>query len=211
MKVPLQLHATPTGLLACLFLFFSHLTAQAHPNLQNAMWVQFEPKCVRVAVNVSLKELSVAQSVALAESGAVDVATMQRAAEAHRGYVLSHLVLSVGKDPLAGKVAKLTPPPLSADPEKTFYQYELEYPLTGPPPGEVAFFQSMLKEWPYAAGTAWEVSYVVRAKRSDSDEVTSWLLRNQERAVLPTGWPGAAQPAQAEGWRTFREIGRAHV
>ncbi len=211
MKFSLPLHAMRTGLVACLFLLVSHLAAHAHPNLQNAMWVQFEPQCVRVAVNVSVKELTVAQSVALAESGAADAAAMQRAAEAHRDYVLSHLVLHVGKDPLAGKVTKLTPPPLFADPEKTFYQYELEYQLHGPPPGEVAFFHSMLAEWPYAAGTAWEVSYVVRTKRANSDVVSSWLLRNQERAVFPTGWPGAAQPAKAGGWRTFREYLRHGV
>ena len=41
------------AILACLLLLGSRFAASAHPNLQDAMWVQFEPELVRVAVNVS--------------------------------------------------------------------------------------------------------------------------------------------------------------
>ena len=181
-------------LLACVLLLVGQLVAHAHPNLQDAMWVQFEPQLVRVAVNVSLKELTVAQSV-----GGDALAL---AAERHGDYVLKHLVLSVGKNALAGKVIKLTPPPYVADPEQTFFQYELEYPLAGPMPEAVVFSHTMLAEWPYAVGTAWDVSYVVRAKRAGSSEVTSWLLRYSQPTAIATG---AVQAAPADGWRTFRE------
>ena len=209
MKTALHRRAARSGFLACLILLVSHLTASAHPNLQDAMWVQFEPQLVRVAVNVSLKEIFVAQSVALGESSIADHEALNRAAERHRDYVLSHLTLSIGKNALAGRVIKLTPPPLVTDPEQTFYQYELEYPLSGRPPVEVSFFHDMLKEWPYAVGTAWDVSYVVRAKRAEASKVTSWLLRYQQPAMIPTGWESSGQPAaesaQTNGWRTFRE------
>ena len=175
-------------LLACLLFLVAQLVAHAHPNLQDAMWVQFEPQLVRVAVNVSLKELTVAQSVG---GDAL-------AAERHGDYVLKHLALSIGKTALVGKVIKLTPPPLVADPEQTFFQYELEYPLPGPMPEAVVFFHTMLAEWPYAIGTAWDVSYVVRAKRAGSSEVTSWLLRYSQPTAIATG-------ATANGWRTFGE------
>ena len=46
--------------LAFIALLAGALAAHAHPNLQNAMWVQFEPRLVRVAVNVSAREISVA-------------------------------------------------------------------------------------------------------------------------------------------------------
>ena len=182
------------------------------------MWVQFEPERIRVAVNVSLKEISVAQGVAITESGGVDLEALASAAEKHREYVRQHLRLSVAGSDLTGHAVKITAPPLFTEPDRTFYQYELEYPLSGPPPAEVAFFHDMLKEWPYAAGMAWDVSYVVRLKRADSSEVTSWLLRNQQTAKFPTGWEAssiqAPQAAEAGGWRTFREYlrhGMMHI
>lgn len=196
-------------LLICTVLLSCAFEAKAHPNLQNAMWVQFEPSLVRAAVNVSLKEISVAQGLALNESSVSDIAALDRAAERHRDYVLTHLTLSVGTQILAGKITKVTPPTVVSDPEQTFFQYELEYAVSGPPPEEVRFSQAMLKEWPYAAGIAWDVSYVVRAKRSDSSAVTSWLLRNQEPSTILTGWTKAGQPAaestRTEVGRTFRE------
>ena len=114
---------------------------------------------------------------------------------------------------LTGKVIKLTPPPAFRDAEQTFYQYELEYLLSGPPPVEVSFFQEMLKEWPYAVGTAWDVSYVVRAKRADANEVSTWLLRFQQPMQIRTGWPSApgTAAAKSDGWRTIGEYLRHGV
>ena len=194
----------------CVFLLALLATpVWAHPNLQDSMWVQFEPERVHVAVNVSLKEISVAQGVAISESGGAEGEALAAAAEKHREYVRLHLRLSATGQDLTGRVLKVTPPPLFTEPDKTFYQYELEYPISGAHPAEVAFYHDMLKEWPYAAGTAWDVNYVVRIKRSDSDEVTSWLLQNQKPAKFPTGWetaPTDSSPvAQAQGWRTFWE------
>ena len=192
----------------CLALVAGGLTVSAHPNLQDAMWVQFEPQRIRVAVNVSLKEISVAQGVTLGENGNLDSPAWLAAVERHRDYVLKHLTLSVGESILPGQATALTPPLLINAPENTFYQYELEYRVNGSPP-EVSFVQKMLQEWPYAAGTAWDVSYVVRIQRADSETVTAWLLRNQERTTFPTGWSASAAPTapvvKADGWRTFRD------
>ena len=162
------------------------VAAQAHPNLQNAMWVQFEPSLVRVAVNVSLKEITVAQSLALTESSA-GALSMNRAAEAHREYLLKHLKLSAGANVLSGTVVKLTPPPIFGEPEQSFYQYELVYLFDGLPPAKVRFFREMLKEWPYAVGTAWDFSYVVQTKRSDASQVSTWLLRARQPSGILTG------------------------
>ncbi len=163
------------------------------------MWVQFEPERVRVAVNVSLKEIQVAQGAESAEAGA----------EKHGAYLASHLELNVAGQALIGQVTKRTPPPEVAEPEKTFYQYELDYPLTGPTPAQITLSHTMLREFPYAAGTAWDVSYVVRMKRSDSSEISTALLRAQQPADFPTGWgtssPQAATTARTNGWRTFLE------
>lgn len=183
--------------------------AQAHPNLLNSMFVQFEPTLVRVVVNVSLKEISVAQGVALEESGIENTEALNSASERHRDYVLRHLMLYAGAQPLSGACIKVTHPSRVGDSERRFYQYELEYAVSGPPPGEVRISHTMLNEWPYAAGVAWEVSYIVRAKRSDSSYVSSWLLNSREPSTIPTGWRTANQTAvessRPNTGRTFRE------
>lgn len=186
----------------------------AHPLLQNAMWVQFEANRVHVAVNVSVREIAVAQSLP-ANGDGFDQASVAAAAERHRDYVAQHLTLSIDGRALVGKVVKITDPPISSEPEKTFYQYELEYPFTGPPPANVTFAQDMLHEWPYAVGTPWDVNYTVRLKRSGSNEISTSLLREQQPTDFPTGWEAApaqaSQAVNAGGWRTFRDYFRHGV
>ncbi len=194
-----------------LFAFFVFLAcvlaANAHPNLQNAMWVVFEEKCVHVAVDVSVKEIAVAQQIATdAEKSA-----LAEAAEKHEDYVLSHLVISVGEKSLTGRVVNITSPFKRTDPESTFFQYEIAYALDGPPPAEVAIFHTMLKEWSYAAGESWNVSYVVRTKRAGMTEVSSRLLPKQHQTTFATGWPGASQAATPNDWHTFRDYLRYGV
>jgi len=172
------------------------------------MWLKFEPSLVRVAVNVSVKELSVAhgiQGLPVGGVGRLDTAAIKRAAEDHSDYVLKHLRLTAGATVLAGKIIGVTSPPYFADPTQTFYQYNIEYPLIGPPPVEIELFQDMLKEWPYAAGTSWDVSYVVRTQPPDGTEVGSWLLRYQQATAIPSGWEVAPKPVPPDRWRSFRE------
>lgn len=182
------------------------LAAHAHPNLQNAMWVVFEENCLHVAVDVSVKEIALAQQIATdAEKSA-----LTEAAEKHEDYVLSHLVISVGGKSLAGRVVNITPPLKHADPESTFFQYEITYALDGPP-AEVTIFHTMLKEWPYAAGESWNVSYIVRTKRAGMTEVSSRLLPKQQQMTFATGWPGASQAAPPNAEHTFRDYLRHGV
>lgn len=173
------------------------------------MWVVFAPDRVRVAVNVSLKEIMVAQHRAASEEETYDAATVNVAAEKHRDYVRKHLQLTVGGRELAGQVTALTPPEIFTSVDKTYFQYSLEYPLSGPPPAAVTFRHDMLSEFPYSAGQSWDVSYVVRVKREGSDEVSGWLLRYQQPSELPTGWEAApvkdSTPVKVGGWRTFGE------
>ncbi|MGB8167646.1 MAG: HupE/UreJ family protein [Chthoniobacteraceae bacterium] len=181
----------------------------AHPSLQDSMWVLFAPDRIKVAVNVSLKEILVAQQNAKADDQQYDAVAVNAAAEKHRDYVVKHLQLTIAGRELAGQVSSLTPPEIFTTPEKTFFQYSLEYPLTGPPPANVTFRHDMLREFPYSVGQSWDVSYVVRVKREGSDEVSSWLLRYQQPSELPTGWEAASAQASdaaaVNGWRTFGE------
>ncbi len=188
------------------------LTAQAHPNFQNPLSVRFEPSLVRLVVGVSVKELSIAQGVAVVPAdgvGRLDTAAIQRAAVGHREYVVNHLKLAARQVQLVGKVTRLMSPPFFADPAQTFYQYEIEYHLNGPPVAEIEFYHDMLKEWPYAIGTSWNVSYVIRLLDEDAANPMSWLLRYQQPSMIPTGWklPDPPKPIFVESnpSRNFRE------
>lgn len=195
-------------LLAFFALIIAAGAASAHPLLQNAMWVQFEPTRVHIAVNVSVREIAVAQDLS-AQGDNFEGTAVAAAAEKDRDYILRHLQVSADGKPLTGKVLRVTDPPIFSEPEKTYYQYELEYPFSGAPPAKITITEDMLREWSYAVGTPWDVNYLVRLKRSDSTEITTALLLRQQPTDFPTGWETASAqtpPApQAETWRTFRE------
>lgn len=185
--------------------------ARAHPLLQNVMWVQFEPTRVHVAVNVSVREIAVAQGLTATDDN-FDSTALAAASEKHGEYLLHHLIISAQGQPLSGKLLHITDPPILSEPEKTYYQYELEYPFTGPAPGKVTITEDMLREWSYAVGTPWDVNYIVRLKRSGSEDVTADLLLRQKPKEFATGWEAA--PAQSSpppptpasgGWHTFHE------
>ncbi len=195
-------------LLAFLALIATNILAQAHPLLQNAMWVQFEETQVHIAINVSAKEIAVAQNLAPTRADD-DPGALLRAAQRHGDYLVDHLSLRANGNAFIGRVLHITPPPALAEPERTWFQYDLEYPFTGPPPRSVTFCQDMLREWPYAAGTPWDVSYVVSIKRPNADSVATGLLLRLQPTEFATGLEAVAAPATpplaAEGWRTFRE------
>ncbi|HEY3897991.1 MAG TPA: HupE/UreJ family protein [Chthoniobacter sp.] len=190
-------------------------SALGHPLLQNAMWVQFEPARIRLAVNVSVREITIAQGLT-AKDDNFDSIALGAAVEKHGTYVADHLSVSADGHTLHGKVVHVTDPPIVSEPEKTFYQYELDYPLEGPPPATVTISQDMLREWPYAIGTSWDVSYLVRYKRSDSNEVSAAILPREKPTDFQTGWktanaPSASQPAPSDTWRTFGDYFRYGV
>jgi hydrogenase/urease accessory protein HupE len=190
-------------------------SALGHPLLQNAMWVQFEPTRIRVAVNVSVRELAVAHDLAARDDN-FDSVALGAAAEKHSAYVAEHLSVIADGRTLTAKVAHVTDPPIVSEPEKTYYQYELDYPLDGPPPARITITQDMLREWPYAVGTPWDVSYLVRYKRSDTNEISTAILPREKPTDFQTGWktanaPSASQPTQSDTWRTFGDYFRYGV
>lgn len=172
----------------CLSLFAAG--ASGHPLLQNSMWVVFAPDRARVALNVSAKEILIAQKVPLDADSPMTREELEAAAQRNSNYIANHLSLSVSGRALMGRVVTVHPPPLfGGDIEQTLFQYELEFPWDGSAaPERVSFRHEMLKEFPYAAGQPLDVSYVLRMKRSDRDEVTTGLLRSQTAEEFATGW-----------------------
>ena len=192
---------------ACYLALVIQLAASAHPMLQDALWVQVETGRVHVAVDVSLREIMVAQKVDPSSFDGEDMKVLKGAADHHRDYVLKHLFIWAATNSLAGQVIGLTLPTEFDQAENTFCQYELEYPLTGLPPAELTLYHDMLKECPYAAGSAWSVNYVLRMKSRETDLVNAWLLPSQQPVSVATGWPASSasrNPPLANGnWRTF--------
>jgi hydrogenase/urease accessory protein HupE len=192
----------------CLALFLVARSALGHPLLQNAMWVQFEPTRIRLAVNVSVREIGVAEGLK-AENDNFDSVALAAAVERHGDYVAKHLHVSADGRPLIGTVIKVTDPPIAAEPEKTFYQYELDYEWNGPPAAMVTITEDMLREWPYAVGTPWDVTYLVRSKRSDSMEIGTKMLPRLTPTEFSTGWAAVNRPkpppAESQIGRTFRD------
>ena len=200
---------------AFLFLLAGLASAGAHPLIQNSMWVVFAPDRVRVALNVSLKEILVAQQVKEESGGGYNGDVLATAADKNADYVLQHLTLQADGQALAGKAVKVTPPPVfGSEPESVLFQYELDYALpAGTPPGKVRFEQAMLREFSYAPGQPWDVTYVMRLKRSDAPDVSTGLLRGQAPQDFPTGWGDAASVHvnHAQTFGDFLHHGVMHI
>jgi len=205
-----------------LLIFLSTLLATvggagAHPLIQESLWILSEPGQIRLAVNVSAREIGVAQGLELREDGALgDAERLAEAAQREADYVRRHLRVLADGGELEGRITKISPPLAFTSDEKTIYQYELDYPITGAAPSEITVSQEMLREFPYAAGLAWDVSYVVRLKRAGSDEIATGLLRGTQpfkfAARSPPGEEGKpATPARGDNWKTFGEYFRHGV
>lgn len=170
------------------------------------MWVVFAPDRVRVALNVSLREIAVAQHLTPVAEDTYDSDDLESAAKHEGEYILGHLALTADGRTLTGSVVKTTPPAiLGTSAEQTYYQYELEYPLTTAPPVRVSFRQEMLREFSYSPGQPWDVNYVVRLKRHDATEITTGLLRGQATTDFPTGFGEPSATVRIDAWRTARE------
>jgi hydrogenase/urease accessory protein HupE len=193
--------------LLCFFaLIFCRALASAHPLLQNVLWVKFAPERVQVAVDVSVREIALAEHFPVGlEIQAVDEGLTQ-AAERHRTYVLKHLQLSAEGRALEGRVLRVTPPAQFGFVEETRYQYEIEYLLEArPPAGEVSFQEDALKEISYAPGQAWDVSYNVRFEPYGATELATALLTSRQPLILPTGLAPEKSTVSVSAARTFGE------
>jgi hydrogenase/urease accessory protein HupE len=168
-------------------------TCSAHPLLQNRMWILLSKESARVAVDVSVTELSVAQRLQAEPDGSVNPVVLTNAADFHGDYVLRHLRAEAGGVELAGKVTQVAAPPQAGQPENTYYQYELEYPLMGADPQTFRIAHTMLREFPYGPGQPWDITYTIRWKLAGDTHVRTSLLRMGGVGSLPEGAPSGAQ------------------
>ena len=206
--------------LSALLLILSTVPAlQAHPLLQNSMWVLAEEGDVRVAVDVSLREIGLVQGIASAGDNDYPAERFAEAAERHGDYVLSKLEVTSGGKTLTGSITTITPPPLYGAIEQTHFQYEIAYPREQNA-GEVAVRQTMLQDLPLdETGQPWEISYVARFKNPGSDAVSFLLVAPGARVVIPSASAGNTglielPPAPVDVSRTVRDYfhhGLVHI
>jgi hydrogenase/urease accessory protein HupE len=198
---------------ALLALLFCGGSASAHPLLQNVLWLKFDRDRVHVAIDVSVREIALTETLPEDFDGLGD--DLKNAVEKHGAYVLKHLRLEMGGQMLSGRVTKITPPTEYGFQEQTRYQYELEYPVDDRAPAKVLTLrQDVLREVSYAPGQPWEVTYNVRFQRYGAPNLEAELFLPNEPLSLPTSLDGAAPEGpskMASAARTFGEYFRHGV
>ncbi len=147
-----------------------------------------------MGISVTVKEVALVQGIA---------APTDDAARAHASYIQGHLTLKQGEVPLEGVFERVTPPSHGGDEEQRAYVYEFRY---GSPHGvevPLSISHQMLREYAYAPGQPWEVSYVLRWKRLREGEVQSYLLRSGVPLSIAFGSEFA--PLSDSGRRVFSQ------
>ncbi len=206
---------------ALLTLFFLAPLAEAHPLAQDRMTVGFEPDRVRVTLDITLQEILIAQKVTPDGEGDFDSEALPQALAAHGDYLLGHLHLAAAGEPLRGQVLRHAPPGKPGRTRSSYCRYELAYAAPEPRPPVLTISQDMLREYSFAPGISWQVTFAVRRERS---AVLAGLLGKEGTINLKTGWaaaPGSSPPASSTltpvgepeadsggNWRTFTDYFR---
>ena len=165
-------------------LLLTLVSAQAHPILQNPVWIESSPDHLTVKLDVSVREIIVVQGLAQASDGSVDMTEATGSAEKHRGYLLDHFHCKADDRLLTGTVVQIKPPKeiISAPdgPDNAHFRYTINYPLSGPP-AVLTFSQNMCVEFPSAPGVPWDLSYAYRYGREGETPVKfGAMLRDRE-------------------------------
>lgn len=169
--------------------------AEAHPILQNPMWVEVAPDALKVKIFVSVRELNVVQGLPIAADGSVDAALAAETAPRHSGYVLDHLDFRADGVALSGRVTGIEPPKETGKgpegPDRAHFVFRLEYLLT-PPPAGITLSHTMVKEFPSAPGVPWDLSYTYRFGPPGATPVEFGSITRGVEVFYQTGF---AQPA----------------
>jgi hydrogenase/urease accessory protein HupE len=172
----------------------------AHPFLQDSWWVLVETNRLVMRVSATLREVAIAQNLgADATNGTPRLERFQQALEKHGPYLLRSLQLKADGQPLAGEVldwqlvtdtgvvATQAPSPQATAPggtdpavylDQTHAAFDLEFKFpAGHQPHEITFGQATLKEFNYAPGMAWDVTYALSVKDADRKDMAAGIVR----------------------------------
>ena len=201
------------------FILLTTLTgAQAHPILQNPVWIESSPERLTLKLDVSVRELVVVQGLTQAGDGGVDIAEATERADRHSGYLLDHFHCKADGKLLAGKVMEIKPPKeiiaAPEGPDNAHFRYTIFYPLSAPP-AVLTFSQNMCVEFPSAPGVPWDLSYAYRYGREGETPVKfGAMVRDREISFssgfapastsgMPPASAGSATPGAPAKWEAF--------
>ena len=175
--------------------------AQAHPILQNPVWIAASPDRITVDLHVSIRELIVVQGLTVTADGRVDTLQAEELAPKHAGYLLDHWQIKADGTPLTGTVTEIKPPKTIGEglegPDRAHFVYTIEYPLAHPP-AVLSFRQTMCVEFPSAPGVPWDLSYAYRyGPHGETPRKFGAMARDQTLNVK-TGF-GPATPGTSPG------------
>jgi hypothetical protein len=143
--------------------------AEAHPILQNMLWIDPGPKTVTLYLDVSVRELIVVQGLPVSNDGGFDPLVAGDFAAKDESYVLDHIKVKADGQVIKGKLREILPPeipenfkPTLEAPDKTHFRFIIDYPLGETPPAVLSFSHNMCVEFPSSPGVAWDFSYLYR-------------------------------------------------
>ena len=172
------------GLVWIWFGLCSLVGANAHPFLQNSWWAVVETNRVLCRVTATLREVAVAQRLG-GSTNSVALEPLLQVLTNHSEYVSRALEVRADGQRLPAEVldfhllseagsAVSADSPLFLD--QTYVSFDLEYPLPIQP-RELTFGQNTLKEFSYAPGIAWDVTYALLIKGDNREELGAGLVR----------------------------------
>jgi hydrogenase/urease accessory protein HupE len=159
--------------------------ANAHPFLQNSWWAVVETNRVLCRVTATLREVAVAQRLG-GSTNSVALEPLLQSLTNHSDYVSRALEVRADGQRLPAEVLDFhllseagsdvpADSPLFLD--QTYVSFDLEYPLSTQP-RELTFGQTTLREFSYAPGIAWDVTYALLIKGANREELGAGLVRS---------------------------------
>ncbi len=201
------------------------IPASAHPFLQDSWWVLVETNRLVMRVSATLREVAIAQNLGAATNTPPNLPRFQQALERHGTYLLHSLHLKADGVPLngevldwqlvtdagAGEATTGTPTDSALYLDQTHAAFDLEFRFpAGRQPREITFGQATLKEFNYAPGMAWDVTYALSVKGADRKDMAAGIVRTDLPFTLQlTAAAATNSPSSPAGTAVAQGVGRA--
>ncbi len=216
----------------CFMLIFLLLAGPVlgHPIFQNPAWIEYTEHEITLTAHVSVTEICTVAGIPIDNSGTVERALVEEAAEKHGGYFLSHFTVSADGQELKPEIKRIKPP-VSWDaeitatdagsagsvlegsardrPDRIHFVFEVRFPCAAPPQ-RIQLRQNMMTEFTYTPGTRFNFSYMVRFAKAGDPPLDFALLAADSVYDYATvfhqgGGAGSGESTQT-GWKRFKEF-----
>ena len=188
-------HTRPFQSIGLAFLLLGALgwsLVHAHGVLQYPLRVSLMKDKVLVQVRVSARQVMYTDNLKAPKDGPPSDDQLSRAAKGHVPYLLDHLQVRFDDKAVKGNgefVKLMGSTATENDVEKIQAQFKVEYPFDpAHPPVTVGIYQDMLREYPYAPGEAWNITFIVEIRNQDDESVLNTLLPMDIPFVFKPGY-----------------------